>query len=855
MRPLRLPVLLALPALLLAQRVQSPSAPWRTITTTHYRIHFPAGEDFPAFAWDVASRIEGIHAQYLDLVGHVWAGPVDVVIQDPLQEPNGQAVAYPDRPFVILWRTPPEPDSPLGHPRSWPELLVTHELGHLHHLLLPQRGRSFMDWLLGLRTPVATKSPRWVVEGYATLLEGRLTGSGRPHGAFRAALLRTWAREGRLPTYAGLDAGDGFLGGNRAYLVGSAYLEWLEQQHRDRPAILRDLWRQLSGPRHRSFREAFTATFGQGPDVAYARFCAEVTHGALELERRVRAEGIREGTVFTQVPAWVGDLAVSPDGTRLLARVGDPRAPSLQVWDLQRPPRPQPAPPAGDPTDAPPAVPVVAAAWTLPRIHGSAPRGPRWTADGQAIAFTVRLPDREGVLRPTAWVWKPGASPRRVAAAPPLAPPPVAYDWAPDPDIWNLRRRDGATSTWLTRTLSAAWSPAPTPDGRSLYYAQLAGTGVQVRRLDLGLPPLPHGPLPVDPTAFAPGAILPRPEEPSPLPPPEAPPEAHAYRVAESLKTFPVAGGTVSPSESGLQLGLGFNDILGRLNGLLLLGEGSGPSARGALAGAAWRGTAWEPSLQVFQVRQRPSLQAHASAPAFDRDREGASFELRHEDLGLGTFRQHLRLFTERQASLDGGASRRRIGGELGLALSIRRSRGDWGLQAGVQDRMFLGHTEGQAWNGFQAAASLRFLAPWAPLTLRHETGSLGGHPTFADRFELGGLTSNLVPEAADLNRVPQVALPAFLASGDRFRRWRGELGLGVGHAYVDHVAVWEATTPRPSYLRVVGWELGSAELGLNPEVIQRLLGRLTFTLGLHRPLDGPTRHRTVGTLSISLRP
>ncbi|HJV22031.1 MAG TPA: hypothetical protein VJ570_05010 [Holophagaceae bacterium] len=855
MRSLALPALMALPTLLQAQRVQAPSAPWRTITTAHYRIHFPAGEDFPTFAREVASRIEGIHAQYLELVGHVWPGPVDVVIQDPIQEANGLAVAYPDRPFVVLWRTPPEADSPLAHHRGWPELLLAHELGHIHHLLLPQRGRRFTDWILGLKTPVATKSPRWVVEGYATLLEGRLTGSGRPHGAFRAALLRTWAREGRLPAYGELDATGGFLGGNRAYLVGSAYLEWLEQHHGDRPAILRDLWRQLSGPRHRTFPQAFVATFGYSPETGYARFCAEVTHGALELERRMKAEGIREGEVFTQVAGWVGDLAVSPDGTRLLARVGDPRNPSLRVWDLRRAPRPIPPPPPGEPADAAPAVPGVPAHWTLPRVHGTAPRQAAWTADGEAIAFTLRLPDGEGVLRPTAWIWKPGTAPRRLSGPPALAARPTSYDWAPDPDVWNLRRREGGTTTWLTRTLSAAWNPAPTPDGKTLYYAQLAATGVEVRRLDLGLPPLPHGPLPADSLAFAPGTFVSRPDAPSLLPPPEAPPEAHDYRVGETLRAFPVFGASATPSDAGLQAGLGFNDILGRLNGLVLVGEGSGPTVRGALAGAAWRGTEWEPALQLFKVRRRPSLQADAPAPAFDGEREGAGFELRHESLGLVPFRQHLRLSTERQGPLDGGPRQHRSLGELGLAFTFRHSLGDWGLLVGLQDRMFLGRTGGEGWSGSRAGASVRFLNPWAPLTVRLEAGTLDGHPTEADRFALGGLISNLLPEGLEVNQVSQAALPGFLATGDRFRRWRGELGLGLGHAYVDHLAVWESTSPRPAYLRVAGWELDSADLGLRPDSLQRHLGRLGFSLGLHRPLDGPTRNRTVGTLTVSLRP
>ncbi|MBI3129773.1 MAG: hypothetical protein HYZ13_00300 [Acidobacteria bacterium] len=854
MRIPALPVLLALPALLQAQRVQAPSAPWRTITTAHYRIHFPAGDGFPTFAQEVASRIEGIHAQYLGLIGHAWAGPVDVLIQDPVREPNGVAVPYPDRPFVVLWRTEPEPDSAIGHHRGWAELLVAHELGHINHLLIPQRGRTFRDWLLGRKVPVTTKSPKWVIEGYATLIEGRLTGSGRPHGAYRAALLRTWAREGQLPGYGELNGG-GFLGGNMPYLVGSAYLAWLEQQHPDRPALLQDFWKQLSGPRHRTFDEAFLATFGQSPQAGYARFCAEVTHSALELERRMKVEGVREGEVFTKVGGWVGDLAVSPDGTRLLARVGDPRNPGLRVWELRQEAKAAPKPQPGEPADAPPGVPLVGAKWSLPRIHGFAPRQAAWTADGQGVAFTLRLPNEEGVLVPTSWLWKPGSAPRRTASAPATAPRDPRFDWAPDPEVWNLRRKEGDTTTWLTRTLSAAWAPAPTPDGKAIYYAQLAATGVELRKLDLAQAPLPHAPLPTEGLAFAPDTVRSRPDEPSPLPPPLPPPPAHDYRVGETLKALSTFGATASPSDSGIQIGVGFNDILGRLGGQVLVGEGRGATVRGALAQATWQGSEWEPTLQFFQARQRLSLQRDHPVSGFDRDRRGVAFALDHATLGITTTREHLGLSMERQRSLEGAGSFTRSLADLGLGIGLHRSFGEWGFEASLQARLFLGRTDAQRWQANRGAARLQFLNPLLPVTVRFEEGRLSGSPMPQDRFHLGGITSNLMPKALEANRIAQAALPAFLATGDRFRRWRGELELPFGHAYLEHLAVWDGTSPRPPYQRVAGWELSEEDVSLRQDLLRRLVGRLAFRLGLHRVLDGPTRDQTVGTFTLAIHP
>src|SRR4030095_245992 len=82
--------------------------------------------------------------------------------------------------------------------------------------------------LLPLRIgPLASRTPRWAVEGYATYVEGRLTGSGRPHGAARAAYLRQWALEGKLPTYAQLSSGGDFAAGSMAYLARSAFPAWV----------------------------------------------------------------------------------------------------------------------------------------------------------------------------------------------------------------------------------------------------------------------------------------------------------------------------------------------------------------------------------------------------------------------------------------------------------------------------------------------------------------------------------------------------------------------------------------------------------------------------------------------------
>ena len=840
-----------LPALVhAAPRTQSPDAAWLTFTTAHYRIHCPAA--FEGFGRDVAGRVEGIHAQYFRLVGfaHEKPGkPIDILILDPVLEANGMALPLLDRPHVVLWKTEPELDSVIGHHHGWAELVVAHELGHMHHLLRPARKPGWWQRWSAMLGPLTGKSPRWIIEGYATLIEGKLTGSGRPHSAIRAAVLRQWALEGKLPTYEALSGTDGFLGGSLAYLGGSAYLEWLETTTGD-PKVLQALWTRMAGKR--DFEAAFLATFGFGPKTGYQRFCAELTHTALELERRVRAEGLRDGELVTQLTGWATDLALSPDGTQLLARVLDPKKPGLLVWDLKAAPKPAKPDPDELPDHAARA-PVLPPTHRLGRVHGALPWKPVWQAPDQ-VGFLLRLPDPEGVLKPQPRVWTlgRGTASTALASAPlaPAAPTPAAVTWKEVDGIWNLVDAQGRP---LTRTLAAAWNPVATPDGKWIYYTQLSASGVQIRRLDATLPPLEARPLPQDSAPLVKHQILPKADEPSLLPAPE-PVTAHPYRVGESHGVFSLVGYSATPSGFSAQVGVGGNDLIHRLNWQVLAGLGDGAGPRGGMAGVAWRGWRWAPSLQAFSLLERPSSQGFAPVAGFDRERRGFELTFVREDLGRP--RSYLRpgVAFEQVTPLGAKTLDRSLWG-VNAGLGDFWSGNDQGLLTSLAAQAQRGRTDGHAWTLARATVTAGWLNPWVPLTVRLEEGRIGGDPTVLDHFHLGGVPTSLLPTALDGNRVVQAALPAYTTTGNRLQRLRGELGLGIFQAYVEHTAVWLDSAPRPSTQRILGLELDSSQLGVPMDVLRRLAGNLTFSLGVQRPLDGVMKQRTVGTLCVIVRP
>lgn len=396
---------------------QSAAARWRTLETAHVRIHYP--EPFEPWALRAATRVDAIFERVADAVGHGPDRRVDVLVMDPAADANGMALPFLDRPAIVLWTQPPPPESSIGHYSDWTDLLVTHEMGHIAHLTrVRHRSRRILERLSPVRVgPLALRAPRWVTEGYATLIEGELTGSGRPDGAFRAMVLRQFAMEGKLPSYGALSGTSGWLGGSMAYLVGSSYLSWLEE--RGGKDSLPRLWKRIASRRAASFPEAFAAIFGEAPGDLYARFVAETTAQALGEETRLRAAGLVEGERWQRLRGATSFPEVSPDGAWLLARrEGRRGTQSLVIWSIAQTPAEKTAEEerareeaeiAKDPeevVDKRPEPGARAPIYVLRERDGSPATSPRFLRDARVL-FVERVPDGEGVLHGDLFVWDP----------------------------------------------------------------------------------------------------------------------------------------------------------------------------------------------------------------------------------------------------------------------------------------------------------------------------------------------------------------------------------------------------------------------------------------------------------------
>ena len=364
----------------------------------------------------MASHIESVRDAVVHEVGFSPKEITDIVVMNPIAEANGITLPLLGHPRIVLYTDPPEPESQIGEFNDWIDLLTTHEMTHLVHLLRPSRNpvRRFLSRFLGLN-PITLGAPRWVLEGYATVEEGRITGWGRPNSSMRSAILRKWAISGRLPVYSQLDSDRSYAGTAMAYLGGSAFLEWLEQ--RSGEDALRKLWARMTARQTRSFDQAFEGVFGDSAERLYGKFTAELTERAMAVWR-AEESFTREGDLWLETTRGSGDPAVSPDGSRIaLVQRNERGEAKLVIYStgpnaeeeekykkriekiLQR-----------DPEDVAPVR-----SRPLPRkpLHTLTPRdggdieSPRWTRDGKSILYTHKQPDRDGFLHHDLFVWTP----------------------------------------------------------------------------------------------------------------------------------------------------------------------------------------------------------------------------------------------------------------------------------------------------------------------------------------------------------------------------------------------------------------------------------------------------------------
>ncbi|WP_019028801.1 TolB family protein [Colwellia piezophila] len=291
---------------------------WQTFETENFRVHFTP--EYRQWALSSAREMEVVRQLIKEQQGRVLTEKVDAYIIDPYNAANGFALPLSHRPYMAFFATPPQSDSIIANSSSWQQLLVLHEYVHLVHLAQKSRSKwrnNVANWY-DLFDASQINEQRWVSEGYATLLESKLTGRGRLFNNQVEAIIQKFARQGALPNYKQLNAGDdSFMSGAMAYLVGARYLKWLEENYGI--DTLDAVWTRWSGVEQRDFEEAFSGVFPDTAKNLYQRFIAEYTYKAMKHESQLSAQSNQDNssTLWLDLSGYVGDPSLSPQGDYL----------------------------------------------------------------------------------------------------------------------------------------------------------------------------------------------------------------------------------------------------------------------------------------------------------------------------------------------------------------------------------------------------------------------------------------------------------------------------------------------------------------------------------------------------------
>lgn len=291
---------------------------WQTFETDNFRVHFTP--EYRQWALSSAREMEKVRLLIKEQQGRVLTEKVDAYIVDPYNAANGFAFPLSHRPYMAFFATPPQSDSIIANSTGWQQLLVLHEYVHLVHLAQKSRSNwrdNLANWY-DLFDASQINEERWVSEGYATLLESKLTGRGRLYNNQVEAIIQQFARQGALPTYAELNsANDKFMSGSMAYLVGVRYLKWLEENYGEE--TLDAVWTRWHAVEQREFEKAFSGVFPDTAKNLYQRFVAEYTFEAMQHEQRLATQSSADNNSkkWLNLSGYVSAPTLSPSGEHL----------------------------------------------------------------------------------------------------------------------------------------------------------------------------------------------------------------------------------------------------------------------------------------------------------------------------------------------------------------------------------------------------------------------------------------------------------------------------------------------------------------------------------------------------------
>ncbi|HUF31470.1 MAG TPA: hypothetical protein VMM77_12535 [Gemmatimonadaceae bacterium] len=287
-----------------------PSAEWKTLSTTHFDVHFTP--ELESVARRGAAQAESSYAALAARL-HPPRGRVDLVFADNVDFTNGFATPVPTN-RIVVYTTPPVNVRSLRYYDDWMHTIIAHELVHIFHL---DRARGI--WRAGQyvfgRSPWLMPNlyaPAWITEGLAVYLESSLTTAGRANASHQRMVLHASALAGEFPRLNELSlASSRYPGGDMAYGHGGVFIAHLARTHGD--GAIREFVERSSGAlipyrlnhlSRRSFGTSFADAWEKWRDSIRADL-GPVDSTPLPQWRRLTNEGF-----LVAYPRWRSDTSL-----------------------------------------------------------------------------------------------------------------------------------------------------------------------------------------------------------------------------------------------------------------------------------------------------------------------------------------------------------------------------------------------------------------------------------------------------------------------------------------------------------------------------------------------------------------
>ncbi len=311
--------LLWMSVLMLGARLDAqvnPERDWRTIRTERFYIHYtPELEDVARRA-AVQAETAYVH---LSRFLRPPRGPIDVIIGDHVDVPNGYATPYPTNRIGIFAATHLL-EGALRFTDDHIRLVLTHELVHVFHLDRAGGWWGAAQKLFGrygFFFPNAYQ-PSWLIEGLATYYESRIAGAGRIEGSEHRMIARSAALAHRFPKIDQLSAANPlFPYGYGAYAYGSLFMDYLARTYGDSAmekfvgaSSRRILPWTLNGPARRAFGRSFTSAYRVWSDSLVQNAATSPWTDPIPGWRDLTVDG-----AYANYPRWVNDSTILYTGT------------------------------------------------------------------------------------------------------------------------------------------------------------------------------------------------------------------------------------------------------------------------------------------------------------------------------------------------------------------------------------------------------------------------------------------------------------------------------------------------------------------------------------------------------------